>query len=267
MKTTESESLYKGLEKMNTLTLLNNINKEDQKVALAISKCLNQIEELIEAAFVKMAKGGRLFYLGSGTSGRLGILDASECPPTFGVEPGLVIGIIAGGDTAIRTAVENAEDNFDAGWWDLKKFNINSSDFVIGISSSGNTPYVVGALQHCYFNGIETGALTSNLNSTLAKESKYPIEVIVGPEFITGSTRMKSGTAQKMILNMISTTLMIKLGKIEDNKMVDMQLKNKKLVSRGTKIIMDKLGIDEERAKNLLLKYGSVRKAINQSNL
>lgn len=266
MITTESESLYDSLDSMDTSAIISSINKEDQKIANAVKNSLKQIETLIEAAYKKMAKGGRLFYLGSGTSGRLGILDASECPPTFGVDSGLVIGLIAGGDTAIRTAVENAEDIFDAGWWDLKKYNINSNDFVVGISSSGNTPYVVGALQNCYFNSIETGAITSNLNSILAKESKYPVEIIVGPEFISGSTRMKSGTAQKMVLNMISTSLMIKLGKVEGNRMIDMQLKNKKLVNRGTKMIMEKLQIEEKEARKLLLEFGSVRKAINSFN-
>jgi N-acetylmuramic acid 6-phosphate etherase len=266
MKTTEAESNYINLDKMDSSTILKSINTEDQKIALAVKACLDQIEALVEAAYKKMVFGGRLFYLGSGTSGRLGILDASECPPTFGVDKGLVIGLIAGGDNAIRNAVENAEDNFDAGWWELKQLNITTKDFVIGISSSGNTPYVVGALQNCFFNGIETGAITSNLNSTIAKESKFPVEIIVGPEFITGSTRMKSGTAQKMVLNMISTTLMIKLGKVEGNKMVDMQLKNKKLIKRGMGIIMEKLHIDEDAAKTLLLKHGSVREALKSVN-
>ncbi len=264
MKITESESLYNNLEKKSIKEIISSINNEDKKVAHAVEKTLPQIETAINAAFNKMKYGGRLFYLGSGTSGRLGILDASECPPTYGVSKNLVIGLIAGGDRAIRTAVEKAEDNFEGGWNDLQKYNINKKDFVIGISSSGTTPYVVGAMQHCYKNNIETACITSNTNTPLAKEAKYPIEVIVGPEFITGSTRMKSGTAQKMILNMISTTLMIKLGKVLDNKMVDMQLNNEKLVDRGTKMIIDALDISYDEAQKLLLEYGSVRAVLNK---
>lgn len=264
MKTTESDSLYNNLEKMSFNALLESINKEDHKVPEAVKNVIPQVEKLVEAAYKKMRKGGRLFYIGSGTSGRLGILDASECPPTFGVDHGIVIGIIAGGDGAIRKAVENAEDNFDAGWHDLKKYDISDNDFVVGISSSGTTPYVVGAIQNCYFHGIETGIITSNINTPLSKETSFPVEVIVGPEFVTGSTRMKSGTAQKLVLNMISTSLMIKLGKVEDNKMVDMQLTNNKLVDRGTKMIMKKLKLDYKSAQELLLKYGSVRKVLDK---
>ncbi|MFH2095850.1 MAG: N-acetylmuramic acid 6-phosphate etherase [Bacteroidota bacterium] len=262
MKVTESDSPYKGLEKMNIPDILRNINAEDKKVAIAVEKSLLQIQALIEIALKKMRNGGRLFYIGSGTSGRLGIVDASECPPTFGVSRELVIGLIAGGDKAIRNAVEKAEDDFDQGWNDLQKHKVSKKDFVIGISSSGTTPYVVGAVQHCNFNMIETGCITSNPGSPLAFEAKYPIEVIVGPEFVTGSTRMKSGTAQKLVLNMISTTLMIRLGRILDNKMVDMQLNNNKLIDRGARIIMDSLQIDFLKAQELLLEYKSVRKVL-----
>ena len=233
MKITESDSKYNDLEKMSFRELLENINFEDHGVPKAINDVIPQIEKLLEAIFNKMKDGGRLFYLGAGTSGRLAIVDASECPPTFGVGKDLVIGIIAGGDVAIRHAVEHAEDNFDSGWEDLLKYNISEKDFVIGLSSSGTTPYVIGALQHCAKHKIETGSITSNPNSPITHESKYSIEVNTGPEFITGSTRMKSGTAQKLVLNMISTSVMIKLGKVMGNKMVDMQLTNNKLIERG----------------------------------
>ncbi len=265
MKTTESDSLYNDLEKKSIGELLIGINNEDKKVAEVVGQSLNQIEDLIRAAYNKMKDGGRLFYLGSGTSGRLGILDASECPPTFGVNKNLVIGLIAGGDTAIRTAVEKAEDEFDGGWKDLQKYNVCEKDFVIGISSSGMTPYVIGALQNCSNHNIETGCITSNDNSQLSKEAIYPVEVIVGPEFVTGSTRMKSGTAQKMVLNMITTTLMIKLGKVLGNKMVDMQLNNEKLIDRGSKMIVDALGIPYNKAKEQLLQHGSVRSVLKKS--
>jgi len=266
VKVTESNSLYNNIENMSIKEIIRNINTEDKKVAVCVEKALPQINKLINAAFKKLVKGGRLFYLGSGTSGRLGILDASECPPTFGVEKNNVIGIIAGGSNAVYEAVENAEDDFESGWIDLLKYKVNSNDFVVGLSSSGDTPYVVGAIQNCIKHNILTGAITSNKDTYLAKEAKYPVEVIVGPEFITGSTRMKAGTAQKMILNMISTTLMIKLGKVKDNKMIDMQLKNSKLINRGAKIIQEELNISFEEAKKILLKYKGVRSALNKYN-
>jgi len=261
-KTTESNSHYDHLENRSVKDLLININKEDQTVARSIEKMLSSIEPLIDVIVEKLKIGGRLFYIGAGTSGRLGIVDASECPPTFGVDHGLVIGLIAGGDGAIRKAVEFAEDDPDEGWKDLQGYQISTKDVVIGIAASGTTPYVVGALQHCNQNNIITGAITCNLGSPLAQEAIYPIEVVVGPEFVTGSTRMKAGTAQKLVLNMISTATMIKLGKIKGNKMVDMQLSNNKLVERGTKMIAEALGVPTDRAKKLLLNYGSVRKAI-----
>ena len=264
MKITESNSLYNNIENKSINDITKNINTEDKQVAKCVKKALPQINKLISAALKKLIKGGRLFYLGSGTSGRLGIIDASECPPTFGVDKNKVIGIIAGGSKAVFEAVENAEDDFESGWVDLLKYKVNSNDFVIGLSSSGDTPYVVGAIQTCKKNNILTGAITSNNGSSLANEAKYPVEVIVGPEYITGSTRMKAGTAQKMILNMISTTLMIKLGRIKDNKMIDLQLNNNKLVNRGTRIIQDELDINFEEAKKLLLKYKSVRCVLNK---
>lgn len=247
--------------------LLSNMNKEDKTVPLALEKAIPQLEKIIEAIVEKMKEGGRLFYLGAGTSGRLGILDASECPPTYGIEQGKVIGIIAGGDTAIRKAVEFAEDDLLQGWEDLKQYTISKNDFVIGIAASGSTPYVIGALKECNKNNILTGCITCNENSALARVSGYPVEVVVGPEFVTGSTRMKSGTAQKLALNMISTSVMIKLGRVKGNKMVDMQLSNNKLVDRGTTMLMKNTGItDYEKAKELLLKHGSVRKATEAYN-
>lgn len=261
-KITESPSSYRHLEKMTTKDLLTHINSEDKTVPLAIEKVIPLIEQLVDVIADKMLAGGRLFYIGAGTSGRLGIVDASECPPTFGVAHGLVIGLIAGGDAAIRKAVEFAEDDEEQGWKDLKKHKINFRDVVIGIAASGTTPYVVGALKSCRENKIITGAITCNIGSPLAKQADYPIEVIVGSEFITGSTRMKSGTAQKLILNMISTSVLIKLGRVDDNKMVDMQLTNEKLLDRGTRMIMEKLSVNYSRAKELLLKHGSVRKAV-----
>lgn len=262
MLTTEKDSLYNHLEKMSIGDLLAGINKEDRKVAIAVAKAMPQIEKLIEAVLKKMKKGGRLFYLGAGTSGRLGIVDASECPPTYGVPHGMVIGLIAGGDTAIRKAVEFAEDDYDGGWKDLIKHKVTSGDFVIGIAASGTTPYVVGALEQCRKNKIKTGCITCNKQSPVTQYADYPVEVMTGPEFVTGSTRMKAGTAQKLVLNMISTVVMIKLGRVKGNKMVDMQLTNKKLINRGTRMVMNALNITAEEANKLLLKHGGVRKAI-----
>lgn len=262
VRITEEESHHKNLDNMNTGALLHAINKEDQTVPFAIEKVLPKIEKLVNAAYKKMQKGGRLFYIGAGTSGRLGIIDASECPPTFGVLFGLVVGIIAGGDKAIRKAVEFAEDDTEQGWKDLLKHKISQKDFLIGIAASGTTPYVIGALEIANQKGIETACITCNKNSPLAKTAKYPIEVIVGPEFVTGSTRMKAGTAQKLVLNMISTSLMIKLGKVKGNKMVDMRLSNNKLVNRGTQMLMDELKINAKKAGELLKLHGNVRKAI-----
>ena len=261
-KVTEADSHYDSLEQMSTVDLLHNINNEDEKVARIVKQQIPSIVSLIEVIVEKLQLGGRLFYLGAGTSGRLGILDASECPPTFGVSHDLVIGLIAGGDSAIRKAVEFAEDNNELGWEDLKKYDVSINDVVVGIAASGTTPYVVGALKRCQEHNVTTGCITCNLNSPLSTHSDYPIEVIVGPEFVTGSTRMKAGTAQKLVLNMITTSSMIKLGKVLGNKMVDMQLSNNKLVDRGTKMIMDKKSISSEKAKELLLKHGSVREAI-----
>ncbi len=259
---TESESNYNHLEKMSVAELLTGINNEDKTVAFAIEKAIPQIEKLAEAIAEKMKIGGRLFYLGAGTSGRLGILDASECPPTYGVEHGLVIGIIAGGDKAIRKAVEFAEDDENQGWKDLQEHLINVNDTVIGITASGTAPYVLGALKKCNEEGITTGSITCNPASLVAQAAKFPIEAVVGPEFVTGSTRMKSGTAQKLVLNMISTTVMIKLGRVKGNRMVDMQLSNNKLIDRGTKMVMEELKTDYETANELLKKFGSVRKAV-----
>jgi N-acetylmuramic acid 6-phosphate etherase len=231
--------------------------------SIIIEKSLGKIEKLVQAAYKKMKIGGRLFYIGAGTSGRLGIVDASECPPTYGVPFGLVVGIIAGGDKAIRKAVEFAEDNAEQGWLDLQKHKINGNDFVIGIAASGTTPYVIGALEMANKNGIETGCISCNKNSPLASVAKYPVEVVVGPEFVTGSTRMKAGTAQKLVLNMISTSLMIKLGKVKGNKMVDMRMSNHKLVKRGIEMIVKELKISEKKAESLLTLHGSVRKVID----
>ena len=262
-KTTESDSKYNHLEKMEIHELLSNMNKEDKTVPLAVEKQIPNIERLVAEIVVKMEVGGRLFYMGAGTSGRLGVVDASECPPTFGVEHGLVIGLIAGGDSAMWKAVEFAEDSETQGWEDLKKHDITNKDAVIGIAASGTTPYVIGALKMCNEKGITTGCIVCNSDSPVAKVAQFPIEVIVGSEFVTGSTRMKSGTAQKLVLNMISTAVMIKLGKVIGNKMVDMQLSNNKLVDRGTKMIMKALSVDYEVANQLLLKHGSVRKAVD----
>ena len=263
MSTTESASYYDNLENMSINELLSNINKEDQTVPHAVAKAIRQIEKLVEQIVPQMKEGGRLFYVGAGTSGRLGIVDASECPPTYGVPHGMVIGIIAGGDKAIRFPVEKAEDDPEQSWIDLQAFQISEKDVVIGIAASGRTPYVIGAVQKARENGLVTGCITCNLGSKLAEAAEYPIEVVVGPEFVTGSTRMKSGTAQKLVLNMISTTVMIKLGRVRGNKMVDMQLTNIKLVDRGTRMIMQELGVEYETANNLLLTHGSVRKAVD----
>ena len=263
VKTTEMASLYDHLEKMSTTELLTNINKEDQKVAMAISKKIPEIVSLIDAVSEKMAQGGRLFYLGAGTSGRLGIVDASECPPTYGVPHDMVIGLMAGGDVAIRKSVEFAEDDISLAWKDLTDYYPDSNDFVIGIAASGTTPYVIHGLKDCKKHGISTGCITCNEGSPLAKEADYPIEIVVGPEFVTGSTRMKSGTAQKLVLNMISTSVMIKLGRVKGNRMVDMQLSNNKLRDRGAKMVQNSLGSTYEEASQLLEKYGSVRKAID----
>lgn len=262
MKITESNSLYRHLEKMSTSELLVNMNQEDQKVALAVERALKQIEKLVDVVADKMLSGGRLFYIGAGTSGRLGILDASECPPTYGVPQGLVIGLIAGGDGAIRKAVEFAEDDLEQGWNDLQAFSVNNNDVVVGIAASGRTPYVIGALKKCRAHGITTGSITCNPDSALAQQADFPVEVIVGPEFVTGSTRMKSGTAQKLVLNMLSTSVMIKIGRVEDNKMVNMQLSNEKLIDRGTRMVMDATHLDYEKSQELLIKEGSVKKAV-----
>lgn len=261
-KTTEAESKYQDLDKMELNEILKNINKEDKLVPVAVEKAIPQIEKLTEQIVLKLKKGGRLVYIGAGTSGRLGIVDASECPPTFGVEDNLVIALIAGGDKAIRKAVENAEDSITQGWKDLNEININHKDVVIGIAASGTTPYVVSTLKKCNENNITTGCITCNTNSPLGMTAKFPIEIYVGPEFLTSSSRMKAGTAQKLVLNMISTTTMILLGKVKGNKMIDMQLSNEKLVDRGTKMIVEELNVDYNTAKILLNKYKSVRNSI-----
>lgn len=260
---TESSSNYNDLEKMTSIELLRNINREDQTVPLAVEKEIVAIEAFVEACYERMKKGGRLFYMGAGTSGRLGIVDASECPPTFGIEHGIVVGIIAGGDTAIRRAVEFAEDDREQGWKDLLEYNINSNDTVVGIAASGTTPYVLGSLEKAKSEGVLTGGISCNPESPLAQLADFPMTPVVGPEFVTGSTRMKSGTAQKLVLNMISTSLMIKLGRVKGNKMVDMQLSNNKLVDRGTRMVADELQIDYDLAADLLQKNGSVRKAVD----
>lgn len=262
MSITESESNFNNLERLSIKELLQGINQEDQSVAHSVQKSLPQIENALEQIVVKMKAGGRLFYIGAGTSGRLGILDASECPPTFGVGHDKVIGLIAGGDHAIRKAVEFAEDDRAQAWKDLQDYNISEKDFLIGIAASGRTPYVIGGLKIAQKNGISTACITCNPDSEVVEVSDFPIEVPVGPEFVTGSTRMKAGTAQKLVLNMISTTAMIQLGHIKGNRMVDMQLSNDKLVDRGTKMIMHELEIEYESAKKLLMQHGSVRKAV-----
>ena len=264
--TTEQSSYYDNLEKMSIKDLLKNINNEDKKVAISVEQALVQIENLLEKVVEKFEAGGRLFYIGAGTSGRLGVLDASECPPTFGVPDDWVIGLISGGDIALRKSVEIAEDNKTQAWKDLQEYKISSDDVLIGIAASGTTPYVIGGLEDANSNGIITGCITCNLNSELAQVANYPIEVVLGSEFVTGSTRMKAGTAQKLVLNMISTSLMIKLGRVQGNRMVDMQLSNKKLIRRGTLMVAKELGVDDIKAKELLLKYRSVRKAIANYN-
>jgi len=259
---TESPSNFDNLEKMTVNELLTNINKEDSKVHQAVRKALPQVETLIDKILVRMQKGGRLFYLGAGTSGRLGVLDASEVPPTFGVPDTIVIGLIAGGETALRKAVEAAEDDTSKAWKELEIFNINTKDTVIGIAASGTTPYVIGGILKARENGILTGCITCNPEGRIVEVTEYPIVVVVGPEFVTGSTRLKAGTAQKMVLNMITTTLMIKLGRVKGNKMVNMQLSNKKLIERGTRMIVEELNIQREAARILLLQHGSVKKAL-----
>ncbi|PHQ28967.1 N-acetylmuramic acid 6-phosphate etherase [Leeuwenhoekiella nanhaiensis] len=261
-KTTEQDSNYNGLENMTVSELLQNINAEDQTVPLAVKKVLHQIERLTQEVISKLKQGGRLFYMGAGTSGRLGVVDASECPPTFGVPHGMIIGLIAGGETAIRKAVEFAEDSTTQGWSDLQEHSITEKDIVIGIAASGTTPYVLHALKACNENNIPTGSITCNARSPIAQISKFPVEVVVGPEFVTGSSRMKAGTAQKLVLNMISTTTMIQLGKVKGNKMVDMQLSNDKLVDRGIRMIQSEIPVDSQEAAQLLKNHGSVRAAI-----
>ncbi len=261
--TTESESKYKDLEKMSAEEILININKEDKIVPYSIEKVIPRIAEIIPKIVSRIQEGGRLFYMGAGTSGRLGVVDASECPPTFGVSDDLVIGLIAGGDSAIRKAVEFAEDDTEQGWKDLQAYKVSELDFVIGIAASGTTPYVIGAVEKCEANNIRTACICCNEGSPLAAAVTYPVEVIVGPEFVTGSTRMKAGTAQKLVLNMISTAVMVRLGRVKGNRMVDMQLSNNKLVKRGIQMLTSELNISYEEAKELLNKYGSVRNAIS----
>lgn len=262
-RTTEQSSLYDHLEMMSTNEILRNINEEDKKVPEAIEKVILQIEQVVDRVVKQISEhNGRLFYIGAGTSGRLGVLDASECPPTFGVSDNVVIGLIAGGDVALRKAVENAEDNETQAWRDLQEYNISKNDVLVGIAASGTTPYVIGGIEEARKNGLITACITNNADSPLSMAAEYPIEVVVGPEFVTGSTRMKSGTAQKLVLNMISTAVMIKLGRIKGNKMVDMQLSNKKLVNRGELMLMEELDISEHMAKKLLSEYKSVRKVL-----
>lgn len=259
---TESESLHKNLEQMSVLQLLEGIHEEDKKILPAVHKTIPQIEKLVTQTVDRVKQGGRLFYIGAGTSGRLGILDASEIPPTYGVGYDVVIGLIAGGDQAIRKAVETAEDNEELGWQELQSFNINKLDTVVGIAASGRTPYVIGAVSRARENGILTSCITNNPDSLLAQNVDIPIELIVGPEFVSGSTRMKSGTTQKLVLNMITTSLMVKLGRVKGNRMVNMQLTNQKLIQRGTLMIMEELGFDEEKSRRLLLIHGSVNKVL-----
>ena len=262
-KISEWSSYYSHLEKMSTHDLLSNINREDQKIAQVVEAAIPQIEAFVDAVAPNMAKGGRLFYLGAGTSGRLGIVDASECPPTFGVPHELVVGIIAGGDKAIRNAVEHAEDDFEQGWKDLQKHEISPLDAIVGIAASGTTPYVIGAIKRANEEGLNTSGISVNPSSPLATDPKFPIVVAVGPEFVTGSSRMKAGTAQKLVLNMISTSIMIKLGRVKGNRMVDMQLSNNKLIDRGTLMVMETLKISYPEANELLKLHGSVRSAID----
>nr|WP_028786827.1 N-acetylmuramic acid 6-phosphate etherase [Terrimonas ferruginea] len=266
-KVTEQPSRYRHLEQMSTEEIVQHINEEDQTVALAVQKELPRIAKLADAVATQLHNGGRLFYIGAGTSGRLGVLDASECPPTYGVDAGIVNGLMAGGDAALRFGIEDAEDSYETGWHDLLGYAISSRDIVIGIAASGTTPYVVGALESCRRTGVPTGCIVCNPGSPVAAHADYPVEVIVGPEFVTGSTRMKSGTAQKMVLNMISTAAMIRIGRVRDNQMVHMQISNDKLTDRGTQMLMQRSGLtDYEEAKALLLKYGSVQAAIDHLN-
>lgn len=263
VKISEQSSLYNDLEKKSVRELLTDINKEDHKVADAVEKAIPQIEKLVTGIVERMKRGGRIFYMGAGTSGRLGVLDASEIPPTFGMDPSWVIGLIAGGDIALRNPVENAEDDTEQGWKDLQAFNINDKDTVIGIAASGTTPYVIGALNAARAHGCLTGSITSNPDAPISHAAEVPIEMIVGPEFVTGSSRMKSGTGQKMICNMITTSVMIQMGRVKGNKMVNMQLSNAKLVDRGTRMVVDELGLTYDEAKRLLLLHGSVKKAVD----
>jgi N-acetylmuramic acid 6-phosphate etherase len=263
INTTEQESHYTHLDELPVSELLQHINQEDKTVPNAVEKALPQIEKLVLATTEKMKAGGRLFYIGAGTSGRLGVVDASECPPTFGVPFDWVVGIIAGGDSAIRKAVEFAEDDAEQAWLDLQEYNITDKDVLVGLAASGRTPYVIGGLRRANEMGLVTGCIVCNAGSPVAAEAQYPVEVVTGPEFVTGSTRMKAGTAQKLVLNMLTTTVMIQLGRVKGNKMVDMQLTNHKLVDRGTRMIMQEIGVDEETASQLLNEHGSVRKAVN----
>ncbi|MFA0962015.1 N-acetylmuramic acid 6-phosphate etherase [Roseivirga sp. BDSF3-8] len=264
--TTESTSKHDNLHTMSTGQLLQGINQEDHTVPIAVGKAIPQIEKLVEEIVPRMQKGGRLFYIGAGTSGRLGIVDASECPPTFGVPHDMVIGLIAGGDSAIRKAVEFAEDDREQAWKDLSSYDVTQNDTVVGIAASGRTPYVLGGVEQARQAGLLTGCITCNTDSELARLAEYPVEVITGPEFVTGSTRMKAGTAQKLALNMISTAVMIKLGRVKGNKMVNMQLSNNKLVDRGTRMLMEELSIEREEARALLDRYGSVQRALDDYN-
>jgi N-acetylmuramic acid 6-phosphate etherase len=261
--TTEQDSYYQNLDQMPVAELLQHINEQDRTVPDAVAKAIPQLEALVDVVVDRMSNGGRLFYIGAGTSGRLGVVDASECPPTYGVPFDWVVGIIAGGDSAIRKAVEFAEDDAEQAWIDLQEFNINNKDVVVGIAASGRTPYVIGGLAIANKNGVATGCIVCNAGSPVAEVAQYPVEIVTGPEFVTGSTRMKAGTAQKLALNMLSTTVMIRLGKVKGNKMVDMQLTNHKLVDRGTRMIMNETGLDEATAAQLLQQYGSVRKAVD----
>ena len=262
-KITESESLYDNLDQMSVRELLEGINNEDRKVAIAVGREIPKIEKLVTRIGERMRRGGRLFYIGAGTSGRLGVLDASEIPPTYGMPNTLVIGLIAGGDRALRNPVESAEDDLDKAWEELQQYHINTNDTLVGIAASGTTPYVIGALRKARSEGILTASISCNPDSPMATEAEIAIEPVVGPEFVTGSTRMKSGTAQKMVLNMITTSTMIRLGRVKGNRMVNMQLTNQKLVDRGTRMIMEELRLDYEQSKNLLLLHGSVREAID----
>ena len=262
-KITESESLYDNLDQMSVRELLEGINNEDRKVAIAVGREIPKIENLVTRIVERMRRGGRLFYIGAGTSGRLGVLDASEIPPTYGMPNTLVIGLIAGGDRALRNPVESAEDDLDKAWEELQQYHINTNDTLVGIAASGTTPYVIGALRKARSEGILTASISCNPDSPMAAEAEIAIEPVVGPEFVTGSTRMKSGTVQKMVLNMITTSTMIKLGRVKGNRMVNMQLTNQKLVDRGTRMIMEELRLDYEQSKNLLLLHGSVREAID----